>query len=368
MAAYLICRKNKRRSASAAKFERNFEQALLWLEQELKTKTWKPGQYECFVVAEPKCREVWAADFRDRILHHVLVGYLEPTFERQFIFNSYACRKNKGTHRAIRRVGRLISAQPFFYLQLDIASFFTSIDKEILFDLLKKRTRNPDILWLAYKIIFHQPRENCVIHDKYNLLAQVPLAKSLFHAPLGKGLPIGNYTSQFFANVYLNELDHYVKHKLKCRHYFRYMDDFLLLHHSPSQLEKWKQAIGKFTADILKLKLHPKKQIIGPVRQGIDFLGYIIKPNYILARRRIIGTFKHKLTEFNNQLAGATTAETIEAVVKQAHAASNSYFGHFQHGNCFSLRKTLYEKHFGRLKEYLEPADKHFSHLKIIKI
>ena len=179
--------------------------------------------------------------------------------------------------------------------------------------------------------------------------------------PTNKGLPIGNLTSQFFANLYLNELDQFVKHKLKCRYYFRYMDDMIILHPDKSQLLEWRKEISHFLKQNLKLKLHPKKQTIQPVAHGIDFLGYIIKPEYLLSRRRVVGNLKRKLHYFNKLLDKKAFLPNLN-FIRQTQATVNSYYGHFRHANCFHLKRGLYSNYFKGLKKFLEPADKKYSH------
>ncbi len=393
--AYYQCRENKRCTINAAKFEMNFEKELLKLEWELKAKIYQPGTYICFAITDPKLREVWAADFRDRVVHHLLVRYLEPIWEKKFIFHSYACRADKGAHKAIYYIRKTINSmssrkrtniyshsgtsEKIYYLQTDIHSFFMSIDKQILFSLIAKHIKNPDILWLCQKVIFHNPTSNYVIRGDKNLLSSIPRHKSLFLNHENKGLPIGNLTSQFFANLYLNELDQSVKHKLKCQYYFRYMDDLMILHTSKPQLLAWRDKMSLFLSEHLKLKFHPKKQILQPVANGIDFLGYITKPDYLLSRRRVVSSLKQKLYYFNKTLNPDTAfgpekegAPSLPLLyldklpslefIQKAQATVNSYYGHFRHANCFHLRKTIYFDYFKELKAFLEPADENFSH------
>ena len=378
--AYLSCRKNKRKTYHAAKFEMNFESELLKLEEELKNRNYQPGRSVCFAITDPKLREVWAADFRDRVVHHLLVGYLEPVWERMFIFHSYACRERKGAHKAILYLKKSINPNLFFF-QTDIQSFFVSIDKGILFSLVKKHIKNPEILWLTEKIIFHDPTKNYIAKGDPKLLQSVPPHKSLF-GKVNCGLPIGNLTSQFFANVYLNELDQFIKHSLKCRYYFRYMDDLLLLHHSKERLLKWRDDIKTFLETDLKLKLHPKKQILQPATNGINFCGYIIKPDYTLIRRRTVKKLKNKLWHFNQKVLNTfdpdDTSRACDIIFndpfkvfdngrftddfRHIFSSINSVYGFFKHAHCYNLRKTLYEKHFGILKIYLRPVDKNYRY------
>ncbi len=363
-----------------------------------------PGAYVCFAITDPKLREVWASDFKDRVVHHLLVNYLEPIWEPRFIFHSYACRKNKGAHKAIFYLKKAINQElrsymgktnsSLYYLKIDVQSFFTSIDKNILFSLIAKYVKNPDILWLARIIIFQNPTDNYIIKGERSLLCSIPKHKSLLYAPKNKGLPIGNLTSQFFANLYLHELDQFIKHKLKCRRCFRYMDDIVMLHQDKTRLLEWRNEISFFLKKYLKLRLHPKKQVLQQAANGIDFLGYIVKPDYILSRRRVVSNLKQKLYYFNKTLKALDTrcptrlaeangeaqvghrvsfkpdktsnlklpllfADTLPSLefIQNAQAVINSYYGHFKHANCFQLRKTLYFKYFKELTNFLKPAD-----------
>ena len=327
---YIKCRKNKRNTANQLRFEINAEQNLLRLEEDLNAKTYRPCRSICFVVDKPKLREIFAADFRDRVVHHVLIEHLEPRAERVFIHDSYACRKGKGTHEAVRRLQRFAravtenNARRAYYLQLDIRSFFVSIDKDILFDLVQKYTRDPDMGWLAGVVIYNDCTKNCRMTRGKRLLGRIPAHKTLFKQAKNKGLPIGNLTSQFFANVYLNALDQFVKHDLKCRHYLRYSDDALILHESKEKLDGWKEDIREFLRGRLDLELNETKTIIRPVSDGIDFLGYIVRPFYILVRRRVVNSIKARIR------SGTLTQE-----------AYMSYMGHLKHANAHRLRQRL---------------------------
>ena len=215
--------------------------------------------------------------------------------------------------------------------------------------------KNPDLVYLAKMIIFHDPKEYYIIKGDKKLLASVPLHKSLFGQPRDRGLPIGNYTSQFFANVYMNELDQYAKRVLKCKNYFRYMDDMIILDKDPARLRFVAKEIDQFLKTRLQIELHQGKTMLQEARKGINFFGYIGKPDYFLSRRRVVGNIKNKLRKINFDLETAKNAEEIESVVLHALCVVNSYFGHFKHANCVSLKKKLYSRHFGELKKYLEP-------------
>ncbi len=345
---------------------------MLKLEQELNNRLYSPGQSICFVVTSPKPREVFAADFRDRIVHHLLVNHLEPIWEKKFIHHSYSCRKNKGTHRAIkdlkkyfRKISRNYS-QPAYYLQADISAFFMSLKKEILFKIIKKHVKNPEILWLTKQIIFQNPTKNFYQKGDPALFKLIPNHKSLFKVPLNQGLPIGNLTSQFFANLYLNELDQFVKHKLKVKAYLRYVDDILLINQDKNKLKIWNRQIDNFLRYRLKLKIHPNKTILNPISQGVNFVGFIIKPDYSLVRRRTAASLKSKIWRFNQQPFPQNYLK-FEQELKQILSTINSYYGQFKHANSFKLRKSIYQKHFKILKSYLQPIDPNFSYFQLKK-
>lgn len=346
------------------------------LEQELQNHTYKPGRSICFVVTEPKPREVFAADFRDRIIHHLLVTFLEPIWEKKFIHHSYSCRKDKGAHRAIKDLKKFLKqvsqnfSQPAYYLQVDISAFFMSLKKDILFSLIHRHLKNPELLWLTKQIIFHDPTKNFYSKGNWRLFQLIPSHKSLFRVPENQGLPIGNLTSQFFANIYLNELDQFAKHQLKIKYYLRYVDDLLLLHPNPKQLKIWHKQINQFLQEKLKLHFHPQKTIFQHIHKGINFVGFIVYPGHTLIRNRAVRRFKNKLWFFNKKFLSTGLEHPIRLWTpelcddfQEIFATINSYFGQFKHANAFRLRKHLYEKHFNILKIYLLPADKNYSHM-----
>jgi len=367
--AYIKCRQNKRQTVNAIKFEINSEKNLLRLVCKLKDRTYSPGKSICFVVTYPKVREIFAADFADRIIHHLLVNEIEPIFEKHFIYDSFACRTDKGTLKGVIRLRHFINKitvnkrQPAYFAQLDIKSFFPSLDKNILYRILKttvEKTKKStiwkeEVLWLAKNIIFHDPTHNYHFKGNPYLKKLVPIQKSLFGQPPNVGLPIGNLTSQFFANVYLNELDQFVKRELKIRYYLRYVDDIVLLSQDPTILKEWTRKIEDFLKTTLKLTLHPDKKHFGSVDQGIDFLGYVIFPYYTLCRRRVVANCKSKIHRFNKELEDSPFVDKKFRLRMQS--TLNSYYGHFRHGNCFRLRINLYNKRLQKIKEILTPVD-----------
>jgi retron-type reverse transcriptase len=348
----------------------NLESEILKLEEELQNHTYKPGKSICFVVEEPSLREVFAATFRDRVVHHLLYNFLEPIFEPKFINQSCACRKNKGIHYSLKYLKKYIRqvsrnhSQPAYFLHLDISGFFMSLNKEILFNIISKQIKEPEILWLIKVIIFNDPIKNFTGKGDKSLFDKIPPHKSLFHTPENQGLPIGNLTSQFFANVYLNQLDQFIKHSLKAKHYLRYVDDFLILSNDKISLQKWRNQIDKFLKERLQLKLNHQKTIFQNIDKGIDWLGYIVKPNYILVRRRVVKNFKRKIFYFNRILQNRYSPP-IELIEKML-ATVNSYYGHFKHADTFKLRKHLWENYFKELHNYIKPVNCRYNYF-IIK-
>lgn len=336
---YLKCRRNKRNSLNALRFEINAEENIIKIERNLKNKTYYPSRCILFTAQKPKVREIFASDFSDRVIHHVLIGELTKIWEPQFIHDSYACREGKGTHKAVTRLQSFLRKDTengnvkTFYLQLDIKDFFISINKEILFNLIKNKITDKDTLWLAKTTIFWDCTKDYV---KKGSLANIPENKSLFGKNNERGLPIGNLTSQFFANIYLDQLDQYVKHTLKAKHYLRYVDDFIILSHCPEELLALKSNIEAFLIDKLKLILHPKRHKLLPVSTGIDFLGYIVRHDYILNRRRVVNNLKQKIRDFSS----SNTKD-----FKKLDQTIASYKGHFKWANSYKLKNRLNDKY-----------------------
>lgn len=292
--AYLDCRQNKRNTRSARHFEMRLESNLVQLHEDLSTGAYAPGTSTCFVVTKPKAREVWAAPFRDRIPHHLLYNKIGPRFINSFIADSCACIPGRGTLYAAQRLEAKIRSasenwsKPIYYLKCDLANFFVAIDKRVLRDQLAKKITEPWWMALAEQILFHDPRQDFRYHGNPQLMRRVPPHKRLVSQPAHLGLPIGNLSSQFFANVYLDALDQFCKHKLGVKHYIRYVDDFILLHESPQQLRAWHDEIEAFLPAVLGAHLNPKKTILQPIDRGVDFVGHVIKPWRRTARRRTL--------------------------------------------------------------------------------
>jgi hypothetical protein len=242
-AAYYTCRRNKRRTHNALVFELDYESQLVALCDEINNGTYRPGKSVAFIVDKPVKREIFAAEFRDRVVHHLIIAKLNPLFEKAFIYDSYACRVGKGTLFGIWRLQRFIRqcsanySQDCYVLKLDIRGFFMNINTDRLFARLEQliidRYHELDrdiVIELCRLVLFARPTENCVIKGRRSDWDGLPLSKSLFYSPPRCGLPIGNLSSQVFANFYLNVFDHFVKHDLGIRFYGRYVDDFVVVH------------------------------------------------------------------------------------------------------------------------------------------
>lgn len=385
--AYIACRRHKRVTGSALSFEISAESNLVNLYEKLKNHTYQPRDSICFAVQYPKPREIFAGHFTDRVVHHLLVEKIENIFESRFIYHSFACRKKKGAHLAVKVIKKSLNkitknrTSSTYYGKFDIKSFFCSIDKKILFQLISKTINNclskescDEILHLAAIVIFHDPTKNYCIKGNPHLLSEIPPYKSLFGIPKGKGLAIGNLTSQFFANVYLNELDQYAKRTLKIKYYFRYVDDIVILSKNREQIKYWQDKIDDFLKKRLKLQLHPEKTRCGSIYQGIEFVGQFIKPTHALFRKRTVKNFKKKLYLINQGMIFISNNQIQKALplsappspneIKQIRQTVNSYYGLLRHANCYNLRKNLYDKHFGILKKYLKPVN-NYSYFEI---
>ena len=281
--AYYDCRARKRQTASARAFEIDLETNLILLFEELRAGSWTPAPASVFVVRHPKPREVWAAAFRDRIVHHLVHRAIGPQFERAFIHDSCACIKGRGTLYAADRLEQHLRSatenwsKPAFYLKADIASFFGSIRQDRLFEMLERRVRDETMLDLCRKLVFQDVKQGAIVRSPASELALVPPRKSLFHAAPGVGLPIGNLSSQFFANVYLDGVDQMIKRRLGMRHYVRYVDDMALIHREPAVLLGAADAIRAELGQI-GLALAESKTFVAPVERGIDFVGHVIRP------------------------------------------------------------------------------------------
>ncbi len=289
--AYFDCRRTKRNSINQLRFEENLETNLVELFRDLKSGDYKVGRSIAFVVTHPKIREIWAADFRDRVVHHVIYNAISDRYYRRFIRDSYACIPGRGTHDGLRRVGGFARSitqnytRKAWVMKLDVANFFNSIDRHILLTLLERRVDEKWLRDLIRQVTLHDPRPGAFYKSRKELFDKVPPHKSLIHAKDGVGLPIGNLTSQFFANVYMNELDQFAKHRLKARYYGRYVDDMIFMHDDPVVLNTWAAQVDLFLQEKLALHLHPNKTKTNLVQNGFDFIGFVVKPGRTYLRQ-----------------------------------------------------------------------------------
>jgi retron-type reverse transcriptase len=274
-------KKGKRKKLDVSEFENNLEDEVFRLHRDLKTKTYQHSNYTSFYITDPKLRHIHKAIVRDRIVHHAVYRVLYPIFDKSFIYDSYSCRNGKGTHKAVKRLEaftRIVSKNYMdncTALKCDVCKFFNSIDHQILMRIIKKKVTDSGVLNLIENII------------------------NSFEKEKDKGIPIGNLTSQLFANIYLNELDQFVKHTLKVKYYIRYCDDFVIVDYDEEKSVEVKNKIEKFLNSELKLTLHKDKVITRKLNQGVDFLGYIALPHYRILRTKTKKRMLKKVNRIN---------------------------------------------------------------------
>jgi hypothetical protein len=345
--AYLDCRRTKRNSASALAFEARAEHNLYQLYEQLASGSYQPGPSICFIITHPKPREVWAARFPDRVVHHLLYNHIASRFHARFVADSCACIPGRGTLYAADRLEHQVRSytrnwsRPAHYLKCDLANFFVSIDKAVLQEQLQRQVTEPWWMSLANVILMHDPRNDVEVRGTRAELALVPPHKSLFNAAPGYGLPIGNLSSQFFANVLLDDLDQFVKHGLRAPTYVRYVDDFVLLHHSPQWLNQGKEQIESKLAD-LHLKLNPRKTILQPVERGIDFVGHLIKPWRRITRRKTVHVAMDRL----HDMPAADLHQSANSYFGLLRQATNSHHDRAQLASLLMQRGHTVEGHF----------------------
>lgn len=305
----------KRTKNSVISFNFNLENELILLKQQLENKSYHPRPYSQFEVKEPKLRKICSSDFRDRVVHHAICNLIEPIFEKRSILDSYACRTGKGSHMAVARCQEF-TRKFSYYLKCDIKKFFESIDHQVLKNILRKLFKDKDLLSLLDIIIDHKVPGNM----------------------LGKGLPIGNLTSQHFANLYLDQLDHYIKDALGIKGYVRYMDDFICFANSKKELWELLSKIDLFVVQNLKIELKAKVTQIAPVSEGIPFLGFRVYPQIIRIKRENLSRMKNKI-------------KTKEIQFKKGHLSERdlvnsvgSIVAHVNHVNSLSIRRKIFKE------------------------
>ena len=340
--AYYKARSNKRNTNSQVKFEAALPHNIVRLYEEVRDRTYRPGRSMCFIIRDPVQREVFAAAFRDRVIHHYLYDKLNPVLEPMFIHDSYSCRKGKGTLFGIERLEHHIRScsdnyhRSAYALKLDIEGYFMKMDRSILFnmvrkriDMLHERNRLPEgfdydtTIFLLRQVIFLDPTKGCRIKGSRSDWRGLPDSKSLFKSAPGCGLPIGNLTWQLFSNVYLNELDQYVKRVLGFCHYGRYVDGFFLIDESAEKLKSAVPQIADFLWNHLKLRLNYRKVKLMPVEKGVPFLGSVVSPNGRRPSRKSIRRIRRHGLE----------ALCFERNPYALMSVMNSYLGYLGHFN-----------------------------------
>ena len=357
--AYLSCRKTKRYTQNALKFEVDYEANLFDLKEEIENGSYSPGRSIAFIVNKPVKREIFAADFRDRVVHHWLINKLNPLFEKVFIKDSFACRVGRGTHYGVKRADSFIKTcsanytKDSYILKLDILGFFMHINRNLLLTMLEKFIHQyytqPDkalVLEITQKIIFNQPTQNCIIKGNKKDWDGLPKNKSLFHSPPDCGLPIGNLTSQVFANFYMHQFDAFVTKELGLKYYGRYVDDFVIVHPDKDYLKSLIPQLSAFLLSNLQLTLHPKKIYLQHYSKGVKFLGTVIKPNRIYIANRTKGNFYNAIEKQTKIIQDHKPTKEDKAAFL---SSMNSYLGIMKHYKSYNLRKRMI---FKRLSGY----------------
>ena len=317
LAAWNEFKRGKRKKKDIGLFELHLENNIFALHHTLVSKKYIHDPYEAFFVCDPKRRHIHKASVRDRVLHQALYRVLYPVFDTHFIYDSYSSRLQKGTHAGVIRLGdacRKVSAnwkRPAYTLKCDVRKFFDSIDHKILRILILKQVSDPEVVWLIDEIF------------------------RSFEKGTGKGLPLGNVTSQLFANVYLNELDQFAKHTLKTKHYFRYCDDFVIVHTDRVFLEEVIEKIRVFLGQTLTLELHPHKVEIRKVTQGTDFLGYVSLPHASILRTKTKNRMLRKIGYAIEKL------EKEEINIDTFNSMISSYQGVLSHCRSGSIQRKV---------------------------
>ena len=360
--AYYDARRHKRNKPYQLRFEADLERNLNALCDELYNRTYKPYPSTCFIITDPKKREVFAADFRDRIVHHLYYNYTHELYERTFIYDSYSCIRDRGTHFGIARLEQHIRQEsqhytvPCYVLKMDISGYFMHINRQLLLSIclatlermsVHRILKHVPTTWqevldmdfvryLTHEIVLLNPIKDCRLHGSEEEWADLPKSKSLFYSPVGCGLPIGNLTSQLFSNVYLNVLDQYVKRKLRCRHYGRYVDDFYVVSADKEFLLEVAERVKEMLLMRLHLEINDGKTKVLSIWHGVDFLGAYVKPHRQYASRQMVMRMREKL-----RLLPQYDAQHVQASLQ-------SYEGLLSHGKNFLLWQNIQAYVFGK--------------------
>lgn len=327
LAAARQAERGKRYQPNVLAFNARLEERLIGLQAALRAKTYCPGEYTTFEIKEPKPRLISAAPYQDRVVHHALCNIIGPIFERTFIADSYANRIGFGTHRALRRFTAFCRSSRYVF-QSDIKKYFPSIDHDILKSLIRRKIKCPDTLWLIDTIIDHSnPQEP--VYDYFD--GDEPLTPFQRR----RGLPIGNLTSQFFANIYLNGFDHFVKERLHAAKYLRYVDDFAVFHDDRAFLQDVRPAVEAYLAG-LRLKIHPVKSQIFATRKGANFVGFRIFLDYTRVRNENLRRARRRLRQMQTDYADGVIGQ------QEITQSLRSWIAHLEHGDTWRLRERIF--------------------------
>jgi hypothetical protein len=337
--AYQRCRRRKRYRPDAVRFEFAWEDNLVRLQQELVSGEWRPGPYHNFRILDPKPRLISAAPFADRVVHHAVVNVLEPLYERRFTADSYACRRGQGTHRAWRRAQQYLRQHPYF-LKTDVVKFFPNVDHAVLLAALKRTLRESALMDLIGRIV--ASGEGVLASEASRHWFP---GDDLFSVLRPKGLPIGNLTSQFFANVLLDPIDHLVRERWRVPGYVRYADDLVLFGNSKAELWNWRDALQQALVP-LRLKLHPDKTIVAPSDHGLNFLGLRLFPQGRRLQQGAIRRFVNRRRALQRAYqAGEIRGHEIDRSLAAWRAFANDANSK---GLCRDLWKQIIFRGFGR--------------------
>ena len=342
--AYYDARRNKRNTRSQLRFELNLETNLIHLYHDLRSRKYRPSPSICFVIEDSVKREVFASEFRDRVVHHLYWNYVADLFDRLFIYDSYSCRKGKGTLKGIERLEHHIRSVSDNYtreawvLQLDIQGYFMHIRRDMLYDMVVEVLQrygmtDPLLMYLTEVIIKKDPLDGCRYCGSPRDWDGLPDSKCLSKQPKGVGLPIGDLTSQLFSNIFLNRLDRFVQYELGFRHYGRYVDDFWLIDTSKEHL---REAVGRIALFLysMGMTLHPKKIRLHPCTEWVSFLGAVCAPYCRHTSKRTTQKFRKKLGEWEKdveRIHTVTDKREQQRMLDDCRACVNSYLGYLGH-------------------------------------
>lgn len=323
--AYYEARKGKV-DKTFREFDSNLHENIWKLHEELLNQTYEPSPYTVFYVNDYKERRIMAPHFRDHIVHHAIYNILEQIYDSTFIYDSYACRKGKGTHKGFNRLRSFIHnySNDDYFLKCDITKYFYSIDHYTLMAIIERKIKDKHLLWLLKKILdshYETPSPSHIINPN--------------HIQQKKGIPIGNLTSQLFANIYLNELDLFVKHKLQIKHFIRFVDDFIILAKDINYLKTTWQKLHHFLKTQLYLKLEQRKTQLNKISFGVDFLGYVAFKNHVRVRSRNYRRFRIRLNQkISRCYLGEISKESLDA-------SFICYLGHLSHTNSNKIMEII---------------------------